>query len=89
VNLSSGEETSIRELVEILSEVTGFKGRVVWDAGQPEGQQRRRFDVSKARRDLGFAPRVTLREGLRRTVQWYRSQRPSPAGQGALGGVSR
>jgi len=89
VNLSSGEETSIRELVEILIEVTGFKGRVVWDAGQPEGQQRRRFDVSKARRDLGFAPRVTLREGLRRTVQWYRSQRPSPAGQGAREGVSR
>lgn len=88
VNLSSGEETSIRELAEILSEVTGFKGRVVWEAGQPEGQRRRRFDISKARRDLAFAPRVALREGLRRTVEWYRSQRLSPAGQGALGGAS-
>ena len=79
VNLSSGEETSIRELAEILTEVTGFRGRVVWEADQPEGQQRRRFDITKARRDLGFAPRVSLREGLQRTVEWHRSQRPTPA----------
>ena len=89
VNLSSGEETSIRELVETLREVTGFEGRVVWDTSQPEGQQRRRFDISKARRDLGFEPRVSLREGLRRTVEWYRSQWPGPAERRGLGVASQ
>jgi GDP-L-fucose synthase len=89
VNLASGEETSIRELVETLREVTGFEGRVVWDTSQPEGQQRRRFDISKARRDLGFEPRVSLREGLRRTVAWYRAQRPGPAERRGLGVASQ
>lgn len=89
VNLSSGEETSIRELVEILRDVTGFGGRVIWDTSQPEGQQRRRFDISKARRDLAFEPRVSLREGLRRTVDWYRSQPPGAAGRRTLGVASR
>jgi len=84
VNLSSGEETSIRELAEVLTEVTGFRGRVVWDADQPEGQQRRRFDITKARRDLGFAPRVSLREGLQRTVEWYCSQRATPVTPGEV-----
>jgi GDP-L-fucose synthase len=75
VNLSSGTETSIREVVEILVEVTGFDGDIVWDTSRPDGQARRVFDVSKARRELGFWARMGLREGLRQTAEWYRANR--------------
>ena len=75
VNLSSGTETSIREVVELLVEVTGFDGDMMWDTSRPDGQARRVFDVSKARRELGFRARMGLREGLRQTVEWYRANR--------------
>jgi GDP-L-fucose synthase len=75
VNLASGIETSIRELVGILQELTGFRGRVVWDTHKPDGQSRRYFDVSKARADLGFEARTSLGEGLSRTISWYRANR--------------
>jgi GDP-L-fucose synthase len=75
VNISSGVETSVREVAETLAEVTGFKGRIVWDDGQPEGQPRRVFDVTKSQRDLGFRAEVGLREGLESTVAWYRENR--------------
>lgn len=75
VNLSSGVETSIRELVGILQALTGFQGKVVWDASRPDGQLRRFFDVSKAGTDLGFVSRTSLREGLLRTVSWYQANR--------------
>jgi GDP-L-fucose synthase len=71
VNLSSGVETSIRELVETIVDVTRFQGRLVWDTSGPDGQSRRWFDVSKAKRDLGFEARTSLREGLERTIGWY------------------
>jgi len=72
VNLSSGAETSIRELVDILTELTRFRGRLVWEADRPDGQRRRCFDVTKARRELDFQPQIDLREGLRLTVAWYK-----------------
>lgn len=75
VNLSSGVETSIRELAETLQELTGFQGEIVWDASQPDGQLRRCFDVSKAKTDLGFEARTSLREGLLKTVSWYQTNR--------------
>jgi GDP-L-fucose synthase len=75
VNISSGVETSIRELVELITQLTEFRGRVVWDASRPDGQLRRWFDINKAGADLGFEPQVSLREGLRRTVAWYRANR--------------
>jgi len=75
VNISSGVETSIRRVAETLAEVTGFKGRIVWDDSQPEGQPRRLFDVTKAERELGFRAEVGLREGLERTAAWYRENR--------------
>ena len=71
VNLSSGKEHSIREVVDLLVELTGFQGKVIWDASRPDGQIRRRFDISKARRELGYEPVTDLREGLRKTVEWY------------------
>ncbi|MBM4431814.1 MAG: GDP-L-fucose synthase [Chloroflexi bacterium] len=75
VNLSSGNETSIREVVETLVEITGFNGEMVWDRSRPDGQARRVFNVSKALRELGFEAGTSLREGLRLTADWYRANR--------------
>jgi GDP-L-fucose synthase len=75
VNIASGVETSIREVVEMLVEVTGFRGNVIWDTTKPDGAASRRFDVSKARRDFGWSARTPLRAGLHDTVVWYREFR--------------
>ena len=75
VNISSGVETSVRSVAETLAEVTGFKGRIVWDDSRPEGQPRRVFDVTKAEREMGFRAEVGPRDGLERTAEWYRANR--------------
>ncbi len=79
VNLGTGVETSIRELAEIMAEVTGFSGEIVWDSSMPNGQPRRRLDTSRAERLFGFKARTPLREGLEKTVAWYRSSAHVPA----------
>ncbi len=81
VNLSTGVETSVREVVERLREVTGFRGQIVWDAARPDGQAHRCMDVSKAERELGWRARTPLREGLARTVAWYRARQTQTAGR--------
>jgi GDP-L-fucose synthase len=75
VNLGSGFEISIKELVEIIKELTGFKGRVRWDTSKPNGQPRRRLDTSKAERLFGFRAKTDFKEGLQRTIDWYLSLR--------------
>ena len=75
VNLSSGTETSIVQVVDLLKEVTGFQGEVVWDRDRPDGQARRVFDVTRAREELDFSCPTSLREGLKLTVDWYRAHR--------------
>jgi len=75
VNLSSGREHSIREVVNTLAEVTGFQGTVDWQTSRPEGQSRRMFDISKAETELGYQAATSLRDGLDRTVRWYRENR--------------
>jgi nucleoside-diphosphate-sugar epimerase len=72
VNLGSGFEIPIKDLVELIAELTGFDGEVVWDASQPDGQPRRRLDTSRARREFGFEAETDFREGLRRTIRWCR-----------------
>jgi GDP-L-fucose synthase len=72
VNLGSGMEISIRDLVGIICRETGFAGRVVWDDTKPDGQPRRCLDVSRARDRFGFTARTPFAEGLRRTITWYR-----------------
>jgi GDP-L-fucose synthase len=72
VNLGSGEEISIRELAELVAELTGFEGELAWDTSKPNGQPRRRLDTSKAAERFGFRARTPLREGLERTIAWYR-----------------
>ena len=73
VNLATGVEISVRELATLLAELTGYRGRLVFDASRPSGQQRRSADVSRARAAFDFAARVSLREGLTRMIEWYRS----------------
>jgi GDP-L-fucose synthase len=75
VNLGSGVETPIRELVERVAALAGFSGAIRWDASKPDGQPRRSLDVSRARERFGFVARTPLDEGLRRTVDWYREHR--------------
>ncbi len=71
VNLSSGQEYSIKEVCDTLAELTGYRGEIIWDASRPDGQLRRRFDISKAQTELGYKVRTGLREGLKVTVDWY------------------
>jgi GDP-L-fucose synthase len=72
VNVGTGVETSIREVAETIADLTGFDGEISWDSTMPNGQPRRSLDTSKARQLFGFEARTSLREGLERTVTWYR-----------------
>ncbi len=74
MNLGSGREISIRDLVELIVRLTGFPGQITWDTTKPDGQPRRCLDVSRAREALGFEAAVSLEEGLRRTIEWYERQ---------------
>jgi len=73
VNLGSGMEISIRELAGIIASETGFRGEVVWDESKPDGQPRRALDVTRAERLFGFRARTGFMEGLRQTIEWYRT----------------
>ena len=75
VNLGSGQEMSIGELAGVIAEETGYRGRVVWDTSKPDGQPRRALDVTRAAELFGFRARVGFAEGLRRTIEWYRTTR--------------
>jgi nucleoside-diphosphate-sugar epimerase len=73
VNIGSGEEISIGDLAELVADLTGFEGEIEWDATKPNGQPRRQLDVSRAREQFGFEATTPLREGLERTIAWYRT----------------
>ena len=75
MNLGSGQEISIRELVDTVRELTGYRGEVRWDATMPDGQPRRCLDTSRAERELGWRARTPFREGLRRTMEWFEASR--------------
>jgi len=77
VNLGSGAEISIKELVDLIGGLTGFEGKILWDATRPDGQPRRRLDTTKAERLFGFRATTTLTDGLKRTIDWYRKHRQS------------
>jgi GDP-L-fucose synthase len=72
VNLSMGRNTSVKDVVELLAGITGFRGQLVWDKTRPEGQPDRCMDSGKARQELGFSAATDLREGLALTARWYR-----------------
>ncbi len=70
VNLGSGDEIAIRDLAELIAELTEFTGRIEWDTSRPDGQPRRMLDTSRAREEFGFQARTELREGLLKTIRW-------------------
>ena len=72
VNLGSGKEISIRDLVHLIARETGFTGNIVWDRTKPDGQPRRALDTSRAAEAFGFRARTDFVEGLRQTIAWYR-----------------
>jgi len=74
VNLGSGREISIKDLVSLLARLTGFAGEIVWDTSQPDGQPRRRLDTSRAEARFGFRARTDFETGLARTVAWYKER---------------
>jgi GDP-L-fucose synthase len=71
VNLGAGFEISIRELAELIVELTGYTGKIVWDSSQPDGQPRRMLDTGRAFREFGFRAQTGFREGLKKTIDWY------------------
>lgn len=75
VNLGSGMEISIKDLTETIARLTGFTGEIRWDITQPNGQPRRRLDVSRAEQEFGFRAQMGFDEGLRRMVEWYHLER--------------
>ena len=74
VNLGSGMEISIKDLVTLIARLTDFKGELIWDATKPNGQPRRRLNVERAKREFGFQARVDFEEGLRRSIDWYQAK---------------
>jgi GDP-L-fucose synthase len=79
VNLGTGEEITIRELAEVIAAETGFEGEIVWDTTKPNGQPRRKLDTSRAEKYFGFRARTPFTEGVKHTVDWYRTSVPELA----------
>jgi GDP-L-fucose synthase len=77
VNLGTGSEISISDLAELVAELTGYDGDIVWDTSKPNGQPRRSLDTSRAEELFGFRAHTSLREGLERTIAWYRAEAPA------------
>jgi GDP-L-fucose synthase len=71
VNLGSSEEISIRDLVTLIAELTGFKGRIIFDPTKPDGQPRRKLNVERAKREFGFESQTHFRPGLAKTIEWF------------------
>jgi GDP-L-fucose synthase len=77
VNIGAGFEISIRELINLILELTGFKGKIVWDETKPDGQPRRMLDTTRALKEFGFKAKTDFREGLKKTIDWYVEMRAS------------
>lgn len=75
VNLGSNNEIKIKQLVTMIGKITGFKGKIVWDKTKPDGQPRRKLDVSRAKKEFGFVSKVTFEKGLKETIGWYKKNR--------------
>ncbi len=75
VNLGAGFEISIKDLVELVVKLTGYKGKVLWDNTKPDGQPRRCLDTTEAEKEFGFRAKTLFEEGLRKTIEWYKTNR--------------
>ena len=74
VNLGSGEEISVRHLLELIAALTEYRGSVRWDAAKPDGQPRRCLDTTRALAEFGWRAKTPLREGLQKTIAWYANE---------------
>jgi len=79
VNLGTNQEISIRDLVELICELMGFDGELVWETDKPNGQPRRCLDTERARQAFGFQAQIDFRQGLQNTIDWYRQHAAEPA----------
>jgi GDP-L-fucose synthase len=78
VNLGTGREITIRNLVQLIAELTGYQGEILWDATKPDGQPRRALDTTRARELFGFEAKTEFNEGLQRTIEWYKTHPGGP-----------
>lgn len=81
VNLGTGKEINIRELVDLIAELVGYEGKIIWDTAKPDGQPRRCLDTSKARKEFGFEAKTDFKEGLEKTIEWYKNNQSKRAEQ--------
>lgn len=72
VNIGSGFEVSIGELVRLIKKLTDYKGEIIWDTSKPDGQPRRKLDTTRAEKEFGFKAKTNFKEGLEQTIKWYR-----------------
>lgn len=72
VNLGAGFEISIKDLINLIVEFSGFKGKIIWDTSKPDGQPRRCLDTEKAYKEFNFKAKTNFEEGLKKTIEWYR-----------------
>lgn len=79
INIGSGREIYIKDLVELIAKLTGFKGKISWNTSMPDGQPRRLLDVSKAKEKFGFKSETPFEEGLINTINWYKTYNASKA----------
>ncbi len=75
VNLGSGNEIAIKDLVNLIKKLTGFNGKILWDASKPNGQPRRGLDTSRAWEYFGFRAQMSFEDGLRQTIDWFRTNK--------------
>lgn len=75
VNIGASFEISIKDLARLIKRIVGYKGKIVWDKSKPDGQPRRKLDVSRARKEFGFKSATNFEKGLRKTIKWYLEHR--------------
>lgn len=75
INIGAGFEITIKDLVKLITKLTDFKGKIVWDKTKPDGQPRRCLDISKALYEFGFKAKIDFKEGLKKTIEWYQAYR--------------
>jgi len=75
VNIGTGQEITVRELVNLIGKLSGYTGKITWDTSKPDGQPRRRLEVSRAKREFGFEAKTHFRDGLMKTIEWYHRTR--------------
>lgn len=72
VSLGAGFEIKIKDLAELIKKMVGYEGNIVWDTTKPNGQPRRRLDVTKAEKEFGFRAKTEFEDGLKKTIEWYK-----------------